>query len=151
MDDSPKLKLITTPPALPKRSSFWRVCPKRLDYLPESPCEMGIPGRNQSGKVQDEPSCPWWINSKEHNYCFWRYVQDKSGPDGVMQELVQSELAQLFGWSNTKTHFMLKQAIEELTGALKLYGAMELIQDLNDDELKSIVHDHEFGDFEPIE
>lgn len=58
-----------------------------------------------------------------------------------MKELVQSELAALFGWSNTKTHFMLKQAMTELTEALKIYGAIELLQDLNPDNENAIVVD----------
>lgn len=44
-----------------------------------------------------------------------------------MKELVQSELAQLFGYSNTKTHFVLKQAIEELKAALVSNGALEFL------------------------
>lgn len=138
MDD--KLKLLKTPAPLTQSNNFWRVCPRHLEYLPEKCCEKGKPKINPSnGKIHDEPECPWWINSAEHHYCFWRYIQDKSGPDGVMQELVQSELAQLFGWSNTKTHFMLKQAMEELTNALNIHGAFELLEEIDDNEFQSMV------------
>jgi hypothetical protein len=44
-----------------------------------------------------------------------------------MPELVQSEIAQLLGWSNTKTHFMLKQAMTELIDALHKNEANQLI------------------------
>lgn len=133
MEDKPNLRLITKPKDLKSVSNFWRCCPLMKEYLPESPCSEGKPV-SSNGKVQDEPGCPWWINSADHNFCFWRFVKDKSDEDGVMKELVQSELAALFGWSNTKTHFMLKQAMTELTDALKLYGAAELLQEIDADE-----------------
>ncbi len=44
-----------------------------------------------------------------------------------MPELVQSEIADLMGWSNTKTHFMLKTAMAELIEALKTAQAQELL------------------------
>jgi hypothetical protein len=44
-----------------------------------------------------------------------------------MPELVQSEIAQLLGWSPTKTHFMLKQAIEDLQESLKKANANQLL------------------------
>lgn len=75
----------------------------------------------------DDVGCPWHINSPEHHNCLWIYIADKSGPDGSMPELVQSEIAQLLGWSNTKTHFMLKQAIAEFVEAVKKYRADQLL------------------------
>lgn len=63
-----------------------------------------------------------------------------------MRELVQSELAELFSWSNTKTHFMLKQAIEELTVALKQYGAGELLEDFNTDDTETLIVLDDFVD-----
>lgn len=74
-----------------------------------------------------EETCDWYINSPKHFNCFWIYVIDKSNIDGSMPELVQSEIAQLLGWSNTKTHFMLKQAMVELVEALTKYKANQLI------------------------
>ena len=125
----------------------------KREYLPESACPEGAP-RVSRGKVQEEPACPWWINSPAHNYCFWRYVKDKSDEDGVMRELVQTDLAELFGWSATKTHFVLKQAMVELTDALKTYGAIDLLRDIDveDTELEATVADLlEFSPPEPIE
>jgi hypothetical protein len=75
--------------------------------------------------------CPWKINSPKHNNCFWQYVKDKSSIDGSMPELVQSEIAALLGWSNTKTHFMLKEATKELAEALTTYNASQLINQDN--------------------
>lgn len=92
----------------------------------------------------DENGCPWWINSPDHGNCFWQYVQEKSGPDGSMPELVQSEIADLMGWSNTKTHFMLKQATLELVTALKAHKANQL---LNQDHEVSIESNY---NLEPI-
>jgi hypothetical protein len=82
---------------------------------------------NKKVKSQDEAEDPWWINSPEHDHCFWNFVNEKSGPDGSMPELVQSEIADLMGWSNTKTHFMLKTAMAELIEALKTAQAQELL------------------------
>lgn len=140
MDEKPNLKLIAKPAELKPASNFWRCCPIANQYLPESPCPQGRPSVDASGKILEEPKCAWWIASAEHNFCFWRYVKDKSDVDGVMKELVQSELAALFGWSNTKTHFMLKQAVEELTRALELYGAIELLEDLNSDQIEDLIN-----------
>ena len=135
MTDKPKLSLIKRPEPLKAANNFWRCCPLSKEYLPEAACPQGQPGGAQ------EPSCPWFINSEAHNYCFWRYVKDKSDPDGTMKELVQSELAALFGWSNTKTHFMLKQAMAELTEALRIHGASELLNELDPDAENEIVAD----------
>lgn len=81
---------------------------------------------NKQDNKQEE-ACPWYINSPKHFDCLWVYIIDKSGPDGSMPELVQSEIAALLGWSNTKTHFMLKQAMSELIEALTKYRANQLI------------------------
>lgn len=86
---------------------------------------------NKKVKSQDETSCDWWINSPDHGYCFWAFVHERSSPDGSMPELVQSEIAELMGWSNTKTHFMLKTAMAELVEALKANDAKELISNEN--------------------
>lgn len=75
---------------------------------------------------KNEEACDWHINSAEHKNCFWIYVYSVSRPDGSMPELVQSEIAKLLGWSNTKTHFMLKQAMIDLEKALKENKANQL-------------------------
>lgn len=77
------------------------------------------PSNSKPLNNQEETDCPWFIDSPEHHNCFWLYVKTKSAPDGSMPELVQTEIAKLVGWSNTKTHFVLKQAMEELEKALK--------------------------------
>lgn len=132
MTQKPNLILVKKSKKLQSSNNFWRCCPLAREYLPEGPCPEGQPSSNKS---QEEPKCAWWINSAEHNFCFWKYVKDKSDSDGVMKALVQSELAALFGWSNTKTHFMLKTAMVELEAAFKLHGAEELLEDLNSDQL----------------
>ena len=146
MDDDKKLKLLTSPEPLESPNNFWKVCPRKLDYLPESPCAKGCPVIvGKSRRVQEDPECPWWINSKEHNFCFWRYIHDQSSVDGVMNELVQSELAHLFGWSNTKTHFILKEAVEELTDALETYRAVELLKEIDDDDYREVMANSDFS------
>lgn len=138
MDAKVKLTLLKRPQELPVVNNYWRCCPLANDYLPETTCPEGAP-KLVKGKVQEEPPCAWWLNSPNHNFCFWRYLKDKSDPNGVMKELSQSELASLFGWSDTKTHFMLKQAIVDLTEAMKLHGAADLLQDLEEGDPDSEV------------
>ena len=140
MGNDKKLKLIKSPEKLGRSNNFWRVCPRMLEFLPDSHCSKGKPIiTGKSKRVQEEPSCQWWINSPDHNYCFWKYIHDKSSVDGVMNELVQSELANLFGWSNTKTHFILKEAIEELTSALKTHGAVEMLSEMDQQEYQDFI------------
>lgn len=87
--------------------------------------KTGLSDSKQDNK--HEEACPWHINSPEHYDCLWIYIIDKSGPDGSMPELTQADIAQLLGWSNTKTHFMLKQAMIELIEALTQSKANQLI------------------------
>lgn len=86
--------------------------------------KAGILDNKQDNK--QEETCPWYINSPKHQNCLWLYIKDNSLPDGSMPELVQSEIAQLLGWSNTKTHFMLKQAMTELIEALTKHQAQQM-------------------------
>lgn len=97
---------------------------------PDKKAKTRLSDNKQDNK--HEEACPWHINSPKHYDCLWIYIIDKSGPDGSMPELVQSEIAQLLGWSNTKTHFMLKQAMSELVEALTKYRANQLISQDSD-------------------
>ena len=128
MKNKPKLSVISTPEELTESKTFWSTCPRQLEYLPEQECSEGKPQTaKKSSRVATEGACAWWINSAEHNYCFWKYIHDKSTPEGAMPELVQTDLAKLFGWSNTKTHFAIKEALKELVDALNTYDAQDLI------------------------
>lgn len=62
-----------------------------------------------------------------------------------MPELVQSEIAQLLGWSNTKTHFMLKQAVAELVEALKANHAKQLLDSDPDQIVEVSMYDFEIN------
>jgi hypothetical protein len=130
MSKPPKLELIKKPPELKGSSTFWDVCPRLLEFLPTTPCEEGKPATDEEGRVLEEPRCPWWINHEGSNYCFWRFVQDRSTPEGVMEELTLAEIAQLFGWSSSRMTTYYKEAQEELKGALEEIGWTSL-SDLN--------------------
>lgn len=89
--------------------------------------------KNDSPKIKaslsdnkPDETCEWYINSPEHKNCFWLYIYSISKIDGSMHEHVQTEISKLLGWSNTKTHLMLKQAMTELEEAMKLYEAKDL-------------------------
>ncbi len=88
------------------------------------------------GKPKTESECQWWINSKKHNFCFWKYVKDRSNIYGEMPELAQLDIAKLLGWSNTKAHFIIKEAMENLETLLRAHqiepDSNEFSDDLND-------------------
>lgn len=99
---------------LPEANNFWNTCVLALDELPTSPCHMGKPEKSAEGRVIKEPGCPWWIDSEQHQYCFWRWVQTQSICEGKMDPLPQNEIAKLFGCSSTKIHFVVKESIQKL-------------------------------------
>ena len=132
------LKIVKVSKLAEEQSNFWNCCPLLLEFLPTSACEEGIPEKSKDNRIIKSPHCDWWINSPKHNYCFWRFIQDKSNPDGSMKELVQSDLAKLFGWSSAKTSVMLKEATEELITVFRKHNLMG--------ELEDIAENYEFMD-----
>lgn len=108
--------------------------------------KAGLLDNKQDSK--HEETCPWHINSPDHFNCLWIYIIDKSNPDGSMPELVQSEIANLLGWSNTKTHFMLKQAMAELVEALHKHQANQLIKKDSDQIVEFRSFDLDPGTYE---
>lgn len=75
-----------------------RVCDKALSEKPHS----------------HEKTEAFWINSPEHNNCFWEYIYKNSNKYGVLKELTTQEMAQLLGWTTSKTLSELKVALESL-------------------------------------
>jgi hypothetical protein len=126
-DETPKLTLITTPEDVEPRT-YWNTSGKNREFYPTEPLPDSIPTFNKHGRVIQEPKNDWWINSKDHHFCFWTYLKDKSQPDGTMEPLLQSEIAKLMGCSITKLHFMLKEAMSHLMSDEN----MQILQDLDD-------------------
>src|SRR5271157_4384605 len=94
--------------------NFFNCCPLRKKELPTEECSLGKPEMDPKFKnrVLKEPQeCLWWLNSKDHNYCFWNYLALESKPDGSMSELNQSKLAILLGCSISKVHVMLQEGM----------------------------------------
>lgn len=115
---------------LPKESrTYWNTSGKDKEYFPKEPRPESIPTLNEAGKVVKEPEDEWWINSKKDKYCFWSYIKRNSHPDGKMEPLLQSEIAELFGCSSTKVHFILKEALENLLGSEHLQGLEDLFEE----------------------
>lgn len=119
MDNKSKLKLVKSN----KKSKKKSIAPRAKC------CPLGDLEKVHNTK---EEAGDWWINSEKHRYCFWQFIKDRSNPEGVMKELVQSELAGLFNWSNTKTHLILKEAMEELVTVLEERGGRDLIANSED-------------------
>lgn len=117
----PTLTLLKKPDELdPEGRNFWKVCPLKRQYLPEEACPEGQPTKDRSKKLV-KPSCAWWINSKEDNYCFWRFTHSRSTPDGVMEELSLSEISRYLGWSTTKAAEYYREALDDLKRTLEEY------------------------------
>ena len=108
-----------------KTDNFWNTCPRKLKYRPISHCEEG----KKSVKLET-PSCDWWINSPEHNYCFWSYITDNSRPDGSMKEHTQSELSKLLKIPESKLHILCKEA-EDLLSLIMEHKGLGSNQDLD--------------------
>lgn len=87
----------------PKGRNFWNTCPRNLDFLPEEPCDMG--------KCQE---CPWFIESKEYNYCFWKYVNAESNKLGDLPKISRANMATLLGITVPKIQQILKNGIKSL-------------------------------------
>lgn len=92
-------------------------------------------------KTENDSKCIWWINSKKHDYCFWTYINSVSDENGVMPELIQSQLAELFGWSNTKTYFILKQAMQELHDTFNKHYDPKYFKELADSDIVTELQD----------
>jgi hypothetical protein len=122
-----KLTVITTPEDVQPRN-YWNTSGKSKEFFPTEPHPDSIPTFNKHGRVVEEPKNEWWINSKDHHFCFWTYLREKSQPDGTMEPLLQSEIAKLMGCSITKLHFMLKEAMSHLM----VDENMKILQSLDD-------------------
>lgn len=120
-----KLKLVKPTPSETKESSkevlplnqvcarnFWNTCPRKLEKLPKETCPLGK--QSSEIKLDEQLPCDWCVKSDKYHYCFWKFVQNNSTLDGKMDVLLQNEIAELFGCSSTKIHFILKRAIEKL-------------------------------------
>lgn len=131
-DNQSKLVLIQTE-VEPKPRNYWNTSGLKKEFFPSEPRPESIPTLNKHGRVIQEPQDEWWINSKEHNYCFWSYIRDKSQPDGTMEPLLQSEMSKLFGCSSTKVHFMLKEAMDKLLTAENI-EVLQILHELSEEE-----------------
>lgn len=127
-DEKPSLSLVEPQAFLKdlKPRNYWNTVGQNKEFFPTQPRPESIPTLNKQGRVIEEPEDEWWINSKEHNYCFWSFVRDHSQPDGTMEPLLQSDIAKLFGCSSTKVHFMIKEAMDRLMSDEN----MKILQDM---------------------
>jgi len=128
-------------------NNFWNTCSRKLEYLPETPCKIA---EESISSPRNSQKCEWWINSEDHNFCFWKFIWDRSKNSGNMEPLLQSEIAKLFDCSSTKVHFILRDALEKLQKMpdfrklLELYKNNELFEDSehsNSPEFESYVDD----------
>lgn len=83
--------------------NFWNTCGSHAESMSDE-CECTLKGTES----------PWFVHSSEHRNCFWRWIADRSLPNGEMKALYQHEIAELEGCSPTKVHFTIKEAVEKL-------------------------------------
>lgn len=95
-----------------KSHNFWNTCPRKLELMPEKPCAIGA--RSVCASSAEKEECPWGVNSKKHNYCFWKWLAANSSVDGFMEAKKQDEVAALLKWSSTKVHFTCRSAIQNI-------------------------------------
>lgn len=137
--DDKKLTLIKSPVQKQPRN-YWNTVGAGKEYFPNEPRPESVPTFNKAGRVVTEPQDEWWINSKEHHFCFWEYVRKNSQPDGTMEPLLQSEIAELFGCSSTKVHFMLKEAMDRLTSPENMQILQDMFELSKDEPLEDSPH-----------
>ena len=89
--------------------NFWNTCPRKLTSTPASICEEG-----KKSSLSEHQSCEWWIDSFDHNFCFWTYIKDHSRPGGSMKEHAQSEVSRLLKIPENRLHIICKEAEDAL-------------------------------------
>lgn len=94
----------------------------RSDKDPDPEC---TPQKDARGRIAKEPINPWWIDSPESGYCFWKWLRERSTPDGKMEPMQQHEIARHLGCSATKIHFIIKEAIRKI----KIEGYDEILSE----------------------
>ena len=126
------LKLITNKEQKEKLEApndFLGCCPLKYIQYPQFDCKEG-----QKSINEENPPCDWWINSKEYQYCFWKFLEANSEEDGLMKTFTQAEISELFGWSDTRTYFTLKEATEEFKKLCEEYDIVEILSDLENNQ-----------------
>jgi len=88
--------------------AFKKNCSNNFDRLPTTNCIKG----------QDR-SCPWFIKSKKHKFCFWVYLQENSDVDGFMEEKNRASLAKLLNLSTSKIYAEIGTARDNFCKVLK--------------------------------
>jgi hypothetical protein len=73
-------------PKLPVVAEMDERCPLGLKILPQSICPLAAQSlralRNNPGQAEKlELPCQWYINDRDSNYCFFKYIHDNVGKD----------------------------------------------------------------------
>lgn len=90
--------------------NFFNSCILQKEFLPEKECpegNLGVTSRNIQG-------CPWYINSLEDHYCFWKWVQRRSDSDGDMTPLANKEIPKLLKIPASNANQLVMEALENL-------------------------------------
>ena len=98
-----------------KRNRFCELCPAKENKPPDDPCPLALErihamqaeagNRSKGANLEVTAGCPWYVNSAEHNYCFWNLANELAGspiPDREICQLLgitQSQLNETFACS----------------------------------------------------
>lgn len=148
LEDQKTLEVLPPPPPKLEPRNYWNTSGKGKEFFPTEPRPDSIPVMSKSGRIIQDPKDEWWINSAEHNYCFWSFLKSRSQPDGTMEPLLQSEIADLFGCSSTKIHFMLKEALDKLMAPENMKILQSLLEMTDEEPMNDSTP---FGSFDDIE
>jgi hypothetical protein len=101
--------------------NFKSECPRALICLPKYPCELGKPKFNNKGNLMNkEKLCPWYINSPEHNYCYWKYMNDTSDDKGQTPSLCYREIGNLLGVSSSTVGITVRKCLDFLKATINI-------------------------------
>jgi len=101
-------------------------CPKGLKFLPCNVCKYGQKKSNKmkNGRYNVETichdECVWYVNNKQYNYCFWKYLHDNKDNISFTDYRPWHTLEEIALLWNTSTNNIRLRLIEAERKFLKL-------------------------------
>jgi hypothetical protein len=95
-----------------KKRNFNNICIRGLKIPPPTPCALGrqrAESELHNKNKESHSGCPWFVNSEEHNYCFWSLAQEMDG-----QQLPDKEIAKLNCLETSEVERVVQTALKKL-------------------------------------
>lgn len=132
-----------------KQNNFCNSCVLELDEFPGKPCELGkLSFENKANLKNLEKSCPWFVNSEKHKFCFWVWIHENSDEHGKMPEFAYKEISNLLGLSNSAVGIILREGIVKIkeiceADSLDLSYVKEEINESSQDIVEKLMPDED--------